>query len=82
MLLLDEPVAGLDPKVTAELYELNATLNREDGITVLMISHDLRAALHYADHILYIGQHVFYATTEQYLRSPRGKLFSAREEEV
>lgn len=45
MLLLDEPVSGLDPKVTAEMYHLIETLNRQEGITVLMISHDIRAAV-------------------------------------
>ena len=44
MLLLDEPVSGLDPKVTAEMYALIQKLNYEDGITVVMISHDLSAA--------------------------------------
>ena len=79
MLLLDEPVAGLDPKVTSELYELIAKLNREDGITVIMISHDLHAALRYADHILHIGAQVFCGTTAAYLESPQGKLFCATE---
>ena len=55
MLLLDEPVSGLDPKVTAEMYALIQKLNYEDGITVVMISHDLSAALQYASHILHIG---------------------------
>ncbi len=45
MLVLDEPVSGLDPKVTAEMYALIRRLNREDGITVLMISHDRAAAV-------------------------------------
>ena len=64
LLLLDEPVTGLDPKATAELYALIERLNREDKITVLMISHDIEAALRYADHILHIGQQVFYGTKE------------------
>ena len=51
MLLLDEPVSGLDPKVTAEMYALIEKLNREDGITVIMISHDIAAAVQYASHI-------------------------------
>ena len=54
LLLLDEPVSGLDPKVTAELYSLIAELNQE-GITVIMISHDIAAAAKYASHILHIG---------------------------
>ena len=67
MLLLDEPVSGLDPKVTAELYALIQKLNDEDGITVVMISHDLSAALQYASHILHIGDRVFFGTKAAYL---------------
>ena len=75
MLLLDEPVAGLDPKVTAEMYGLIETLNKKDGITVIMISHDLEAAIRYADHILHIGQQVFFGTKEAYLNSGTGHTF-------
>lgn len=75
MLLLDEPVSGLDPKVTAELYGLIERLNREDGITILMISHDIAAALRYASHILHIGDAVFFGTKQAYLESPQGQLF-------
>ena len=69
MLLLDEPVAGLDPVVTAEMYDLIEELNKKDGITVIMISHDIAAALKYADHILHVAQHVFFGTKEEYLAS-------------
>lgn len=55
LLLLDEPVAGLDPTATEEMYQIIEKLNREDGITVMMVSHDLEAALQYASHILHIG---------------------------
>lgn len=79
LLLLDEPVTGLDPKATAELYALIERLNREDKITVLMISHDIEAALRYADHILHIGQQVFYGTKEDYLKSAAGRLFVSME---
>ena len=68
MLLLDEPVSGLDPKVTSEMYALIEKLNK-DGITVIMISHDLNAALTYASHILHIGDTVFYGTKAEYLAS-------------
>ena len=67
MLLLDEPISGLDPKVTAEMYTLIHRLNYEDGITVVMISHDLNAALQYASHILHIGDTVFFGTKAAYL---------------
>ena len=67
LLLLDEPVAGLDPKVTEEMYALIEELNQKDGITVIMISHDLQAALRYASHVLHIGDRVFFGTKEAYL---------------
>ena len=78
MLLLDEPVSGLDPKVTAEMYTLIEKLNREDGITVIMISHDVAAAVRYASHILHIGDTVFFGTRADYLQSPQGRLFDVK----
>ena len=68
MLLLDEPVAGVDPKVTQEMYALIDRLNKERGITVVMISHDIRAALQFANKILHIGDKLFFGTREEYLR--------------
>lgn len=70
MLLLDEPVTGLDPMVTKEFYERIAKLNRE-GITIIMISHDLQAAVNYASHILHLGQDelLFFGKKEDYLHS-------------
>ena len=79
LLLMDEPVSGLDPQVTAEMYSLIAELNRE-GITVIMVSHDVRAALRYASHILHAGDKVFFGTKEEYLNSPAGKIYLAAEE--
>ena len=75
ILLLDEPVAGLDPKVTAEMYETIASLNKE-GITIVMISHDIQAALRYADHILHIGHELFFGTKKEFLESRCGKAYS------
>lgn len=74
ILLLDEPVSGLDPKATAEMYSLIADLNHE-GITIIMISHDIAAAVHYASHILHIGTTVFYGTRDEYMESDAGKFF-------
>lgn len=75
MLLLDEPVAGLDPKVTNDMYELIAGLNK-DGITIIMISHDMQAALSYATKILHVSDKPeFFETKEAYLNSKAGKLF-------
>lgn len=79
LLLLDEPVSGLDPKVTLEMYELIRKLNQEEGITIIMISHDLDAALRYASHILHIGKHTFFGNKDDYLRSESGKYFVKQE---
>ena len=72
ILLLDEPAAGLDPKVTAEMYDLIRDLN-ESGVTVIMISHDMGAALKYASHILHVGDVLFFGTKEEYLDSEAGR---------
>lgn len=81
LLLLDEPVAGLDPKATAELYAIIEELNRKDGITVLMVSHDIATALTYADRILHIGHEVFFGSREEYLDSSLGRAFATGGEE-
>lgn len=74
ILLLDEPVSGLDPKVTAGMYDLISKLNRE-GLTIIEITHDISAAIRYASHILHIGAKVFYGTRDSYLESEVGKFF-------
>ena len=76
VLLLDEPVSGLDPKVTAEMYRIIEELNQKDGMTIIMISHDIAAAVTFASHILHIGQSVFWGTKQEYLRSSIGKSFA------
>ena len=83
LLLLDEPVSGLDPRATAEMYELIEGLNRE-GITIIMISHDMHYALRRASHILQIGRDWFYGSKADYLRSPVGRhyLRAGREAEA
>lgn len=69
LLLLDEPVAGLDPIVTTELYELIADINRR-GVTVIMVTHDIAAAQKYATHILCLrSEEMFFGTKEQFLLS-------------
>ena len=75
ILLLDEPVSGLDPKVTAEMYEMIRKLNAE-GITIIMISHDIDEAFAFASHILYISHHVFFGTKEEFLSSAEGRRFT------
>lgn len=74
-LLLDEPVSGLDPKVTSDMYRLIENINK-DGITVIMITHDVSAALRHATHILHIGSEVFFGTKREYLESSFSRRFT------
>ncbi len=73
MLLLDEPVTGLDPKTTIEMYELIEKINRIDGISIIMISHDVEKVVKYASHILHMGDSVFFGTKKEYLCTVQGR---------
>ncbi|HWR23127.1 MAG TPA: metal ABC transporter ATP-binding protein [Feifaniaceae bacterium] len=76
LLLLDEPAAGLDPVATQELYRLIELLNRDLGITVLMVSHDIKSAVRYASHILHLDRtQVFFGETPEYLKTDAGIRF-------
>ena len=69
LLVLDEPVTGLDPKVTAEFYQLIKDLNNE-GLTVIMVSHDIDAAVRYASHVLHVEkERSFIGTAKEYVKS-------------
>ena len=81
LLLLDEPVSGLDPKVTQEMYSIIQELN-QTGLTVIMISHDIAMAVRYASHILHLGRkQLFFGKKEDYLESDAWKLFGKVVEE-
>lgn len=78
LLLLDEPVTGLDPVAASQMYELVAGLNRS-GVTVIMVSHDLSGALHQAGKILQLDTDmVFFGTTDEYLQSDAGRKMLGR----
>ena len=65
LLLLDEPVSGLDPRATQDMYELIRQLNRQEGVTIIMITHDL-SAVEDARHVLHIGREIFFGTAAAY----------------
>jgi zinc transport system ATP-binding protein len=75
ILLLDEPAAGLDPVAGADMYAVIQQLNGE-GITVIMISHDIAASVKYASHILHVGGQSFFGTTADYLKSGVGSIYA------
>lgn len=75
MLLLDEPVSGLDPNVALEMYNLIEELNRKDNITIIIITHDIESALKYASHIMHIGKNIFYGTKQDYINNKKIKNF-------
>ena len=73
ILLLDEPVSGLDPRAAEEMYRLIERLNNEEKVTIIMISHDIEAAVKYASHIVCMGKTVFYGTKQEYLKLKRDR---------
>ncbi len=76
LIVLDEPIAGLDPLAMKEMYGMIADMNRE-GVAVVMVSHDVAAAVSYASHILHIGKTAhFFGKTEHYLWTPMGRQFT------
>lgn len=80
MLLLDEPVTGLDPIVTMELYSIINKINKELGVTIIMVSHDLHAAVANADHILHLNKtDSFFGTVQEYQKSEIFKKFGGEE---
>ena len=80
VILMDEPAAGLDPIVTVELYELIAKINKELGITVIMVSHDMEAMAKYAGYVLHLShRQLFFGTKEEYMNTKEGLIFTSGE---
>lgn len=76
IIFLDEPISGLDPMATAEFYQLIGQLNRENQISVVMVSHDIGTALKAAGKVLHITKEgCFFGGREEYLRSGIGRDF-------
>jgi zinc transport system ATP-binding protein len=76
LLLLDEPVTGLDPIATGEMYNLIKLVNLCDDITVIMVSHDIHAAVRYATHILHLGhKQLYFGTAADYRESAQARRF-------
>ena len=77
MLVLDEPTSGLDPLISYEFFRLLRKLNKEEGMTLVIVSHDLEAAKENADKILHLAtDSFFFGNVCEYLQSEMGKRFS------
>ena len=82
LLILDEPITGLDPSAIQELYALIRKLNREDKVTIMMVSHDVQNVVHQANKILHLQQRVlFYGSVKDYVKSRAGLEFLGGDEE-
>ncbi|MCI2057089.1 MAG: metal ABC transporter ATP-binding protein [Oscillibacter sp.] len=76
LLILDEPITGLDPAAAQDLYKTLTYLNEREGMAIVMVTHDLKAALQGARTVLHIGRNsVFHGTAQEYLHSPEGRRF-------
>ena len=76
LLILDEPITGLDPAAAQDLYKTLAYLNQKEGMAIVMVTHDLKAALKSARTVLHIGRKgLFSGTVADYLASPQGRRF-------
>jgi zinc transport system ATP-binding protein len=79
LLVLDEPSAGLDPVVSGEMYGIVEEFNREKGLTVIMVSHDIEKAIGAASHVLHLGnRQLFYGTADEFRNSETGKQFMGK----
>ena len=87
LIFLDEPIAGLDPLAMKDMYEVISDMNRpkdcpvcdhtHNGVTVVMVSHDIPAAVKYASHILHMDKDTtFFGKTADYLATPLGRRFA------
>ena len=76
LLILDEPITGLDPAAAQDLYKTLAYLNETEGMAVVMVTHDLKAALQSARTVLHIGRSSYFCgSVAEYLASPQGRRF-------
>ncbi len=74
LLVMDEPSTGLDPEARDDFYELIRKLNREKGVTVIMITHDTGQIGHYAKKLLYLDKKVvFYGSFNSFCLSPEAE---------
>ena len=76
VLILDEPITGLDPAASIEFYEYVEGLHQKENVTIIMVTHDIENALDYATHILHLKKDLtFYGTVDEYKKSNVSNIF-------
>ena len=79
LLILDEPASGLDPAAAREMYALITKLKSEDGMGIIMVSHDTAGALSVSERVLHItrgNSHCFFGTKQDYVNSGYANIYS------
>lgn len=76
LLILDEPVTGLDPIIASSMYHIISDIHKNEHIAIIMVSHDIHGAAEQSDHILHLGRNqLFFGATDDYIKSKPGKDF-------
>lgn len=74
LIIMDEPITGLDQKSTLDMYNIIDNLNKEYELSIIMVSHDIKTSLNYADKILHMSNELlFYGDVKDYKQSEVGK---------
>jgi zinc transport system ATP-binding protein len=77
LLVMDEPVSGLDPSAARDFYDMTDALHKSGGMSIVMVSHDVSRALESATHVLHLdGRQEFFGTKAEYLKSGFSKNFT------
>lgn len=80
LLVLDEPMASLDPVVTAQLYSIIKRLNTERGMTILMVSHDIHGAVNQANRVIHMNRRMeFCGSVADYMKTDLCKCMMGEE---
>jgi len=73
-IVLDEPTAGLDPQATEDFYELLEKINKDENVTIVMVTHDIESTIKYATHVLRLeSDDYFFGTNDEYVQYQKGK---------
>jgi zinc transport system ATP-binding protein len=77
LLILDEPTVGIDTKRVASFYKLLDRLNKEQQITLIIVTHDLSGITERVSHVVSLNRHVhFYGTSSEFEEWDKEKMYA------